>query len=209
MHRLHPEPGAGRAGPGTRRRRQDGQSLVEFALVIPIFMLCIVAIAEFALMFTAYMSTSFASRDAVQVAAELGDSAGADGVILRRIEQDVSPPARREWIKEVRIYQADAAGNQVGGATVYTRGGSTTFTYPGPVYITVPYTKTSGGYPESSRCNVLVATTCTPPKTQIDTLGVRISYQYEWGTPFPGLISGSGTGPLMIQSNMMRLEPVR
>jgi hypothetical protein len=39
---------------------------------------------------------------------------------------------------------------------------------------------------------------------------VKISYQYRWITPFPGLIfDGSPLGPVITQTNIMRLEPIR
>jgi Flp pilus assembly protein TadG len=47
-----------------RRRRSRGQALVEFALIIPIFMTLVVAIAEFSVLFTSYTSLGFASHDA-------------------------------------------------------------------------------------------------------------------------------------------------
>lgn len=198
-----------RLGAPRRSTRSSGQTLVEFALVIPIFLTVVVAIAEFSMLFTAFLSASFASRDAAQIAAELGDSAGADGVILRQIERDVSAPVDRSSIKEVHIFQADQFGAPVGSETIYVRGGSTTFTYPGPVTIVVPYTRTANGYPETARCNILASVQCTPSKTTIDTVGIKITYQYSWHTPLPGLLGGGSVAPLITQSNMMRLEPVK
>jgi len=197
-----------RSTPVSRRRR--GQALVEFALVIPIFLTLVVAIAEFAFMFSSLLSISFASRDGVQIAAEMGDSPGADYVILQRIEQDVSAPVDRSKIVQVDIFWSDTAGAiKSGQVNTWVRSGSSTFTMPSGTIITVPYSQSSNSYPLSARCNVVLATGCASGHTTIDTIGVKITYQYSWITPLPGLIGQSGTGMQMIQSNMMRLEPVK
>ena len=197
-----------RSTPVSRRRR--GQALVEFALVIPIFLTLVVAIAEFAFMFSSYLSISFASRDGVQTAAEMGDAPGADLVILQQIEQDVSAPVDKTKIVKVDIFWSDTSGNiKLGAVNTWIRGGSSTVTLPGGTIVTVPYTQSTNSYPLSSRCNVLSAAGCDPGHTTIDTIGVKITYQYSWITPLPGLIGQSGSGMQMVQSNMMRLEPVK
>ena len=74
----------------TRRRRSNGQALVEFTLVIPIFLTLFVAITEFSFMFTSFVELNYASHDAAQVAATYGNTSGTDchsrpGVDLRRL----------------------------------------------------------------------------------------------------------------------------
>jgi Flp pilus assembly protein TadG len=192
------------------RRRTRGQSLVEFALVIPLFLALIVAIAEFAFMFSSFLSISFASRDGAQMAAETGGDPCADEVTLQRIEQDVSPPVDKTKIAGVDIFWSDAAGNINSGAVNrWVRGGTSSCTLPSGTIVTVPYQRTSNFYPLADRCNVVSAADCAPGHTAIDTIGVKITYQYTWITPLPGIIGGSGTGMQMVQSNMMRLEPVK
>ena len=58
------------AGRGSR-----GQSLVEFALVFPIFLLLLFGIIEFAFVFNAQLSLNYATRDAALIAAEAGNNA--------------------------------------------------------------------------------------------------------------------------------------
>ena len=191
------------------RRHARGQAMVEFALVILPFMVLFVAIAEFAFMFSSYLSISFASRDGVQVAAEMGNDGSADFVILQRIEQDISAPLDKTKITSVDIYWSDGAGNvKLGAINSWTRGGSTSFTLPSGTILTVPYQQTASSYPPANRCNVISAAGCAVNHTSIDTIGVKITYQYAWITPLPSLIGGSGSGMQMSQSNMMRLEPV-
>jgi Flp pilus assembly protein TadG len=202
-----------------RQRRADvavdrpsrGQSLVEFALVIPIFLTIVVAIFEFSFLFTTYLSASFTSRDAVQVAAEMGDAPCSDEVILTRIENDLTGPANSNSIKTVDIFWSDGTGNVKGGAVnTWTRGaGTSSCTLPDTSVVSVPYLLTSSGYPLSDRCNILLAVDCASGHDTIDTIGVTISYQYGWVTPLPGLVGLSGSGMTIVQTNVMRMEPVK
>lgn len=50
-----------------RMKRSKGQSLVEFALVMPLLMLILVGIIEFGFMFSGYLSLTNASREAARV----------------------------------------------------------------------------------------------------------------------------------------------
>lgn len=195
-----------RAGRG--RRRQSGQSLVEFALVIPIFMLLVVAIAEFSFMFASYLSAGFATRDGVQAAAEQGNSVCADETILQRIDNDTLPPVDKNRILRIEIFWADTDGSSL-GTNQWIRGGSHSCTLPDSTVITVPYTQNSNGYAVPDRCNILSGADCAPGHSGIDTIGVKIVYDYQWITPLPGMIGASPTGIQMVESNMMRLEPVK
>lgn len=51
-----------------------GQGLVEFALVIPVFLLLVLGVIEFGRLMVTYSSISTASRDAVRYAISVGDN---------------------------------------------------------------------------------------------------------------------------------------
>ena len=70
----------------TIRRGTDerGQTLVEFALVFPIFFVLLMGMIEFGLVFNALLSINFASRDGSLIAAEAGNAVGSDCVILEQ-----------------------------------------------------------------------------------------------------------------------------
>jgi hypothetical protein len=202
-----------KGNPAKKRRRSRGQALVEFALVIPIFLTVFVAIAEFSFLFTSYISVNYASHDAAQLAATLGNTAGADAAVLQRVNVDINVPANPKQIKAVDIYWVNInSGNAapVGGAeTIYTYdGGAHAFVLPSGATVYLPFVRTSNGYPEASRCNVNMGVGCQSGHTTVDTVGVKITYQYKWITPFPHLVGGSSFGPLLTSINMMRLEPV-
>jgi TadE-like protein len=199
----------------TRRHRSRGQSLVEFSLVIPIFLTVFFAIVEFSFLFTSFVSIGFASHDAAQLAATYGNTTNADGAILQRVMNDVMTPASAAQIKTVDIFWVNTATGS--GASLadelYTYdGGSHDFAMPSGPDIFLPFGKTTDGYPTAQRCNVNAGIGC--PNTgalvhgTVDTIGVKITYQYTWITPFPQLIGGSGNGPLITQTTLMRLEPV-
>jgi Flp pilus assembly protein TadG len=199
--------------PFARRRRRDrsrGQTLVEFALVFPLFMLVMLGLIEFAFVFNAVLSTNFASRAAALLAAEAGNGTGADCVILQSIEDEMTPPADKDRITEVVIYRANPDGTPIGGGqqTRYVRSATgTSCTYPAtpPVTITVPYVISGiDGYPEANRCNVLAGCSGQP----MHTIGVRIQYSHLWKSPLNNWLPGGSTGWVFSRQNAMRMEPV-
>jgi Flp pilus assembly protein TadG len=182
--------------------------MVEFALVFPIFILLIVGLIEFSLAFNALLSVNFASRDAALLAAEAGEDSGSDCVVLSSIDEDVQPPASRVRISQVRIYWADSQGTEL-GANVYARTGTTTCTLPDSTTIVVPYTLQSGSnYPENERCSVLAGCPEDPAHTELDNIGVSITYSYTWITPMAQIITFGGPGFTLTHANVMRMEPV-
>lgn len=207
-------------GGSPRSRREGGQGLAEFALAIPIFLILFMGILEFGFIFNALLSINFATRDAALIAAEAGSMAGLDGsrrdvggdcLILRTVNQDVTAPADRTRITQVRIYRSDLSGAQMGSAVnVYQPGGTTTCTYTtGPV--TVPYALVGPvGYPGTTRCDIIAGcpTDASGTHSGLDTVGVSIGYSHLWKTPMSNLIGGGGTGYSLLKSNATRMEPV-
>ena len=192
------------ARPG--RSGRSGQAVVEFALVIPTVMVLLTAIIEFAFLLNAVLSSSYATRDASLVAAEAGNVAGGDCLILQKVEQDFTPPADAGAIQTAEIYWSAANGQPNGSAiNVYNRTGSTTCVVNG-FSITVPYSAASTGYPESVRCNIL--TGCGGSHPSLDLIGVRVTYQHSWHTPLKSLLGFTGNGWTIVRSNTMRMEPV-
>lgn len=207
-----------------RRARQAGQSLVEFSLVIPIFLVLLMAVIEFAFLMNGQLSINYATRDAALVAAEAGNAVGADCVILQKIEQDVTAPANPANITQAQIFWTNANGQPLdtsgnvttfGSATqaadTYARTGSTTCTFADGTTLTVPYTlQGTATYPYSARCNTIQGTSegCPAGHPGLDTIGVQVTYSDTWRTPLHNLIGLSGNGWTLVQSNEMRLEPV-
>jgi hypothetical protein len=179
--------------------------MVEFSLVLPLFLMLTLGIVEFGFAFNAVLAINYASRNAALIAAEGGDGAGTDCLILRAIENDVTSPADRAQISDVDIYLADKNGDMIGSATRYRRGGSTTCTFAGGDTVTVPYQLIANGYPEEDRCNVLAG--CVNGRA-LDLVGVRVAYHHAWITPLREFVGGHPGGFSFDRSNATRMEPV-
>ena len=188
-----------------QNRGSRGQALVEFSLVLLLFMTIFMGVIEFGSAFAVKIQISFASRDAATVAAESGGSpATADGAILNQIDRDVQAPAARANIDHVDIYWSKADGTVNSGAIErYTPGG---LLFPG----WGGWTNAMDAYPGSSRCAFIGGTTygCLTGHTGPDTIGVSIVYRYSWVTPLPNLVSLAGTGMTFTQTNLSTMEPI-
>jgi len=176
---------------------------VEFALVIPVFLALVVAIAEFAFLLTVKTGVTYASQDATQIAAELGNTSDADVYILQQIEEDVQAPVDKAKIQSVSVFWTDLNSTNK-GANTFTRSGSMS---DDSGTVTVPYTQTGFGYPVASRCNVILG--CGSGHPGVDWIGVTITYSYQWVTPLPGMIGLGGSPPTFVETNTSRLEPIR
>lgn len=187
-----------------------GQALVEFALVLPLFIFLLIAIIEFAFAFSTMNALSFAARDVARVGVEGGDRQGTDCSMLVTLESTVGATTDRAGVSQLEIFWSDENGNLLHGARhVYQRGGSLSCTTVKGDAVTVPYSLVSGSsYPETARCSVLAGCdTLVPPHPGVDTLGVRITYTYRWRTPLSSLLS-LAPRITMRADQQMRIEPV-
>lgn len=189
------------------RDDEPGQSLVEFALVLPIFMLLLIGLVEFAVTFSIILNVNYASRDAALLAAEVGDGSGADCLILQRLNSALNGATNQGAIDEIRIFWADANGGEL-GADVYTPVGTPTncLLNDGST-LTVPYHLVSATYPAAERCQIIMG--CGGLHSGgLDTIGVTITYHHDWLTPLPNLVQIPPNGITFTRSNTMRMEPI-
>lgn len=188
---------------GTTTSSESGQALLEFSLVLPVFLLLLFGLVEFGFLLNTFGSVNYVSRVAAMLAAEGGRGAGTDCLILQAIDRNLTPPSSATRVTRVEIYWSDANGDQIASnANVYNRGGSTTCAYGDGSSITVPYTLSTDRYPEDERCDVLAG--CGGPHTTVDTVGVRITYQHQWVTSFGRYIAG---GITFERGTAVRIEP--
>jgi hypothetical protein len=152
---------------------------------------------------TVKTGVTYASQDATQLAAELGNSPDADVYILQQIEKDIQAPVDDTKIQSVTVFWTDLNGSNK-GANTFVRSG--TMSNAGAT-VTVPYHQTANGYPVASRCNVVLG--CGSGKPGVDWIGVTITYSYQWITPLPGMIGLSGSPPTFVETNTSRLEPIQ
>jgi TadE-like protein len=197
-----------------RNRAERGQSLVEFALMFPVFVLLLIGLVEFSVTFSVMLNVNYASRDSALLSAEVGDAAGADCLILKRLDAAIGGgAAHHSGINQVRIFWADANGNEI-AANAYTEGGiGTTCTLADGSTTSVNYTPVSGGlnYASADRCTVLAGCGIDSQGRShpgLDTVGVSITFHHDWLTPLPNLVQIPPNGVTFDRSNTMRMEPV-
>lgn len=189
-----------------RRGRENGQSLVEFGLVFPLFVILTLFLIEFAFVFSGLLGVNYASRNAALIAAEAGNDPLADCVILQAVEDSIGAPGNKANITSVLIFRTDQAGKTRLATLSYTRGGSTTCT-KGTATLSVPYSSPTGSYTYNKRCNVLAGCTIDGVARKIDTIGIEVTYGHTWVTPIRNF-GLAGTGATLKQSNAMRMEPI-
>ncbi len=84
---------------GVARRRQGGQGLVEFALLVPVFLLILLAMLEFGFAFSHNMTLQYATREGARAGAAAADGSMKDsscvnsstGVLQAFASSDVDP----------------------------------------------------------------------------------------------------------------------
>jgi hypothetical protein len=182
--------------------------------MFPVFILLLIGLVEFSVTFSIMLNVNYASRDSALLAAEVGDGLGADCLILRRLDDALGGgAAHHSGIQQVRIFWADANGNQI-AANTYDEGGvGTTCTLADGSTTTVNYTAVSGGlnYLSSDRCTVLAGCSLDSQGRShpgLDTIGVSIRFHHAWLTPLPNLVQLPPYGVTFDRSNTMRMEPV-
>jgi hypothetical protein len=183
---------------GMRRRRvpdrsgQAGQSLLEFALALPIFVALMMGVLEFGFLYNNILTVQYAARQGVSAAAQAGGVDGADCSILKAVERALTAPIDKARVSSVKIFKSDANGDPVPGvANEYVRVG--TLDCPGSE--AEPYTLVgSEGYPQVDRHDALAE--------GLDVVGVRIGYVYTGITPI-----GSGRTWPVSDGATLRMEP--
>jgi hypothetical protein len=198
--------------------REAGQTLVEFALVLPFMIVLLMALLEVGLALNASLAINRASQNGAHLAATAGNQSGADCLILDSIERDVGVPNNPGNVSQVIIERAALAGNLSYASQVWARSGSTDCLLPDGTPTRIPYQLITVGYPESQRCSVLGGCpTLTPPRSTVDNIGVIVKYRHDWVTPLNGALDtlvgsdGSGLGGSggwnFERRNIFRVEP--
>jgi Flp pilus assembly protein TadG len=192
-------------------RSDRGVTLVEFALVIPIVIIALLALIEFGFALNAVLAINRASQEGAVVAGQAGNDAAADCIILAHIDDFLGAPLDRRDVREVRLVRTGTTGSGSLASTVYVRSGRTTC---GDAE--VPYTATSTGYPPAQRCNVLAGCPqLSPPRSTLDKITVEITYRHTAVTPLRELLRMfGGDGALgatwtFTKRNTSRMEPVQ
>jgi hypothetical protein len=190
--------------PGVHRSAERGQGLVEFAMVVPLFMILLLGLLEFGFVFDHAMTLNYATREGARSGAAFAagnsttmpcaTSTDVDKHVVAAIQRVLKAPGSPisiDQINSIQIYKASSSGGVSGGQTNvwdYNAGS-------GPMVDGAPldFSQTSQGWNACTRDNSWSGGVAP------DSLGVSISYQYQYVTPlaaamqFFGPVGGSGT----------------
>lgn len=92
------------AGEGPKKRR--AQSLVEFAMVLPILFILTMGIIEFGWLFRNYMTVHYSTREGARVGAVDGDAGSADNDILQAISTSMQTMPYNDLLS-VKIFKQE------------------------------------------------------------------------------------------------------
>jgi hypothetical protein len=192
---------------GHSRGSSRGQSLVEFAMIVPILMMFTLSIAEFGVAFGTNMTLVEATREGARVGAVLSDGSGKNGLpgctgpagvdpqIIMAVQRVVESPGSGVTltnIVSVHIFKANASGGET-SVDVWTVGSSSPC---GGFHL--DFVAGAVGWNPSTRSSALPA----------DSIGVSIQYQYHLFTPLSSLTGLFGSSQItMVDSTVMDLEP--
>lgn len=212
--------GTARARLRRARSRSRGQGLVEFSLILPVFILLLIGMFEFGFVFEHNIALSYSTREGARVGSALADgggtvpctivgenqapdyAAGVDPLVIAAVQRVVTSPGSLivpSRIEEITIYKANAQGDPTGSLInrwTYSPGG-------GPMV-------------EGRRLDFANASTnwsaCTRDNGSVpDSLGVGVRYRYELQTalgPIMRFFGGSFAATLpMSDRTVMALNP--
>lgn len=206
----------GRSRVGRGRARTKGQALVEFTVVVPVFLFILTGMLEFGLAFSDKLTLGNATREGARVGAALatgsdtacsGDPAGVDKSIVASMQfilKSGGSDVNLAHITAIHIFKADSVGRQVSGSVntwVYTPGAGPDAD-PGPGTETLDFSPSSQPWAACTRDNGSAAP---------DSIGVSIVYTYYLQTPLAaiGSLVGSSQGLTIpiTDSTVMALNP--
>jgi hypothetical protein len=200
-----------------RLRNERGQSLVEFTLIVPVLTLILLGTLEFGLAFNHNMTIEYATREGSRTGSSLGNggstncSGGSDVYMIdeqtvaavQRILKSPGSPINLADVSEIRLFDANSSGNQIGGAANvwhYTPGSGPDVD-PGAAVERLDFSQVSNGWSVCSRRD----------GPNADSIGVSISYTYNFSTPLGSIMRMLGgtsmTSLSMTDSTVMALNP--
>lgn len=177
------------------RTGEAGQSLIEFALILPVFLIVLMGMLEFGSAFDHRNAMAYAVREGARVGASLGnggsDPSSVDPAIVAAVQRGLTDPILIQNIVSIEIFKADSNGNPTAGKIdKYDNAGALVGT---------------AGWPASSRV----------PGLNGDSLGIRVVYDFQPTTPLATLLGLfiNGNPPYttirMTDSIVMKLEPTK
>jgi hypothetical protein len=193
------------------RRRQRGQALVEFTLIVPMVLVLVLGLAEIGTAIGDNMSLQLATREGARVGASLGNGGGTPGcgagqspnaatvdpLIIASVEQGLRSQGSGidlSMVSYIHIYKANADGSE-GLANVWTYSPGS-----GPMVggFNLNFSPGAVAWAACSRNSAL------PPPS----IGVSIRYRHRLITPISALTGLWGAQEIvMTDRTIMALQP--
>lgn len=176
----------------SRRADDRGQAIVEFSLILPLFLILLMGMLEFGIVFDHRNAMAYAVREGARVGSSLGNGgsqpSGVDPAILAAVQRGLTDPILMENITTIEIFQADTSGQPVAGKIDTYDGAGNPIGAP--------------GWPATSRT-----------LGSNYSIGVRVVYDFRPQTPLGNLLGLfiNGNPPYttiqMTDRSVMKLEP--
>jgi hypothetical protein len=193
-------------------KRGRGQSLVEFAVALPVFLLLLFGMLEYGFVFSHDLTLEYATREGARTGAALGKNdspnlpcAYIDNHVIAAVQRVLTSPGSQasvSRVSEIRIWKASATGTPTAQVNVWTPGATSDQFGSGPLV----FEQTSSNWNPCSRVSSwsVVGGVAIPP----DSMGVSLVYSYLYVTPLGLLMGMSGTATLTINDKtVMALNP--
>jgi Flp pilus assembly protein TadG len=206
---------------GAGARREGGQGLVEFAMLVPVFLLILLGMLEFGFAFSHNMTLNSATREGARAGAAMADgsqkdttcgattltASNVDPLIMAAVQRVLKSPGSMidmAQITNVQIYKVSADGLTTGPTNVWTyRPGNA----GNPAVPCLSPTQRLDFYESSHAWDVATRDNGVTP----DSVGVSITYTYQFRSALGGIlrfIGGNGAASLqMTDRTVMALEP--
>ncbi len=172
---------------GKHSSEEQGASLVEMAIVMPVLLLVLIGILELGVAFRDILGASQAAREGTRIAAFAGNDINADCSVIEGLSSYLVPNI--DVLERVEIYRANAAGQQIAGQTNV-------------------YTFSAGDPLDCADWNSVVTWPATSRQTTVgtnplDIIGVRVVMDHTWISSFPPF---NGTFSVD-ETDITRMEP--
>ena len=100
-------------------RREDGATLVEFAVLMPLMLLMIIGITEFGIGFKDWLTVANATREGARMGAVVGNDIDADCNIIGAVMNNMGI-AGVDNVQEFWVFKANSDGSPSGTRNTYT-----------------------------------------------------------------------------------------
>jgi hypothetical protein len=173
-------------------------------MILPVLMLLLLTVLEFGLAFSHHVTMEYATREGARMGAALGagtvtfNCSEVDDQIVAAVQRVLTASGSQvdiKQIEEIRIYKANANGDEAGFVNVWRPGAG-----PNVDGVKLQFAFASGNWDACTRQNDGFHTT--------DSIGISLGYDYRYVTPLGNMLGLVGNPVLrMNDRTVMALNP--